>query len=116
MKNKKPKKITKKMIRKLEKRNVKKQFKLWSDKVKKRDGYKCVVCGADKFIHTHHLLPREIKEFRFDIDNGITLCAKHHKYDINISAHRNSLNFIDFLLKNNCEQIENLLKKSVNIK
>ncbi|MFW6130472.1 MAG: HNH endonuclease [Atribacterota bacterium] len=76
----------------------------WSEEIKKRDGYKCVICGKraekgrGKGLNTHHILPKEIKEFKEDIDNGITLCPKHHRYARKeVSAHQNSFAFSIFL-------------------
>ena len=50
-----------------------------------RDHYMCRVCLAQGRITTgkveaHHIVPLvENKELAYDIDNGITLCVKHHK-------------------------------------
>jgi len=113
MKIKKEKKITKKKLEKLEKRKIKKQFKEWSEQVKQRDGYKCVICGRTEFLHTHHIIPRQNKFFRFDIDNGLTLCAKHHKYNYEISAHKNPLVFVLWLLEKRRTQLMQLLEKFI---
>lgn len=52
---------------------------VWRKNVYKRDFWKCKVCGSKKIINAHHILDgRNFKEFRFDINNGITLCARHH--------------------------------------
>lgn len=51
----------------------------WILKVKERDGSKCVKCGSDKKIHAHHIIPwKEDESKRFDLDNGISLCASCH--------------------------------------
>ncbi|MEK6879863.1 MAG: HNH endonuclease [Nanoarchaeota archaeon] len=105
-----PRKITKKYLKKIEKRDSKKKFKEWSMKVRERDEYKCVICKTDKFIHAHHIIPKEIKEFRFNINNGVSLCAKHHKYSFQISAHKNPVMFIFWLQNNRGEQWELLNK------
>jgi len=75
---------------------LKKQDKEWSIAIRKRDK-KCMICGSKKFLNAHHLIPREIKEFRHDLRNGITLCAKHHKFSYQISAHKNALVFFKYL-------------------
>lgn len=48
--------------------------------VKARDGNKCTICGESKgTIVAHHLMSYiEHPEFRYDIDNGVTLCEKCH--------------------------------------
>lgn len=54
-----------------------------SDKesIKKRDGYKCVICGLGPEngveLQVDHILPKD-KGGRATIDNGQTLCAKHN--------------------------------------
>ena len=54
-------------------------FKEWAKKVKERDGHKCQNCGTDKILHSHHIIPWKVNEFkRFDVDNGITLCNRCH--------------------------------------
>jgi len=113
MKKKKIKKITKKKLEQLEKIKIRKQFKEWSEKVKKRDNYKCTICSRTEYLHTHHILPRQNKIFRFDIDNGITLCAKHHKFCYSISAHKNSLVFTLWLLEKRRTQLMQLLEKFI---
>lgn len=109
-KDKKIKKITKKELKRLEKREINKKDKEWREKVKARDNSQCVICDAIKFVHTHHIIPREVKEFRWNIDNGICLCARHHKFSRDISAHGNPLMFIRWLDINRGKQLNNLMK------
>lgn len=49
--------------------------------IKKRDGYKCVICGlgpADGVeIQVDHIRPKDLGG-KAEIDNGQTLCAKHN--------------------------------------
>lgn len=52
----------------------------WAYKVKKRDGFKCVICGSDEDIQAHHIIPVFFsEEHKYDIGNGVTLCKKCHK-------------------------------------
>lgn len=54
-------------------------LRLWAEAVKDRDGKSCVECGATKKLHSHHIKrKKDFPELRFDLDNGITLCAKCH--------------------------------------
>ena len=111
-------KVSKKEFKRRERIAVKKQFKDWSIVVRARDGNKCVICQATKYIHSHHILPKEAKIFhflRFDINNGISLCARHHKYSYEISPHKNPFVFITWLHANRLNQFDYLADKIFNI-
>lgn len=87
-----------KQIKKLEKREDNRKLKEWAKAVKERDGDKCVICDKTEKLNAHHIIPREVKEFRYLVINGITLCQSHHKFSLQISPHRNPfVFFIDFL-------------------
>jgi len=109
-KKKKDKPLTKKQLKKIARREDKKKLKEWSLAVKERDERKCVVCGESHMLNAHHIIPKEIKELKFDVNNGISLCPKHHKYSFQFSAHRNGLAFIAWLQKNREWQYSYLLK------
>lgn len=111
MKNIKRKKITKKELKRLERLKQKKRLKQWSIDVRNRDGNKCSICGVTKYIHAHHIIPKEIKEFKFDIDNGVAICAKHHLFSREISAHNNPFTFMIWFMENRKEQYKTLLHK-----
>jgi len=114
MPRKKVNKITKKYLKKLEKREINKKDKEWSFQIKKRDENRCILsdfnCKQVGIIHTHHIVPRENKKYRWNVNNGVCLCPKHHKYSLDISAHKNSFVFIMWLLKNRKEQVNNIIK------
>jgi hypothetical protein len=107
----KQKKLTKKRIKQLERRVVRKKFQEWADEVKDRDERKCIYCEATKWLNAHHIIPREIKEFRWDVDNGVSLCPKHHKFSREFSAHKNSLAFILWLSRHKSGQYKRLVEK-----
>jgi hypothetical protein len=73
--------------------------KIWADKVKARDNFSCQFCGSVYRPCAHHIVPREIKPYRYDLDNGITLCVKHHKFCRTLSAHNAPLAFFFWLEK-----------------
>jgi hypothetical protein len=56
------------------------EYKEWRIKVWSRDKTKCRVCGIRKDpMVAHHLDGFNIfPEKRFDVDNGVTLCDRHH--------------------------------------
>ncbi len=74
----------------------------WSKNIKKRDGWKCRI--DNKYcmgkVTAHHILSwRDYPELRYEINNGITLCEKHHpkkrKDEIKfISVYKNIINHI----------------------
>ena len=65
-----------------------------------RDGNKCVVCGSTKFVQAHHVFPKErYPELRLTLENGISLCATHHKFG-KYSAHLNPFWFSAWCDKN----------------
>jgi len=84
-------------------------LKKWALKVKERDNWICQVCKKDlrdntRNCHAHHIIPKIIKETRYDIDNGITLCAYHHGGNPRLAApyspHQNALWFSNWLKYN----------------
>lgn len=51
----------------------------WAQDVKKRDGYKCVICGRTDGLDAHHIIPKkDHPEYEFQVENGVTLCREHH--------------------------------------
>lgn len=62
------------------------EYKQWRKDVYERDGYRCIVCGAEgngKNLEAHHIVPLSIlirnKKSLFDLSNGQTLCSDCHK-------------------------------------
>ena len=68
---------------------LKKQLdKLWSERVRTRDG-KCVLCGkTGKGLQAHHYIKSRARslKYRWDIRNGITLCYGCHIYAVHMTA------------------------------
>lgn len=102
-------KNTKSYQKKLAKKELKLLDKVWSNNIKLRDENKCVICGDSKLLHTHHILPRELKSTRHLFSNGVTLCPRHHKYSFEISAHKNSFAFFIWFMNNRPEQYKILV-------
>jgi predicted restriction endonuclease len=70
----------------------------WASAVKKRDNYTCRKCGRDNLAgqdcHAHHIKPWDkFPELRFDIDNGLTLCAACHA---KVSVQENKRKFAEY--------------------
>ena len=91
----------------------------WATMIKSRDEWRCAICGDDRRVYAHHIIPRENKEFRYCEDNGISLCVTHHKFNRVISAHNAPLAFFLWLQRFHvnssvaaCERIKRLLKEN----
>lgn len=60
----------------------------WSVAVKKKAGFKCEVCKSEIHLNSHHYISRNNRMLRWNINNGICVCAKHHIFG-NESFHKN---------------------------
>jgi hypothetical protein len=121
---KKRKKILKSILKKREKRKFKREEKIkleeWKTKVKMRDNYTCQVCkhqSGNLVLNAHHILPnikksKKYEVFKFDLNNGITLCVHCHKWSAD-SAHQNAIFFYNWLRKYRHPQLE-YLEKALN--
>lgn len=69
---------------------------LWSEVVKLIAGNKCEFCGKETGLNSHHIFSRTNKLLRWDVKNGISLCAYHHLLG-NFSAHKAPLEFAEWL-------------------
>ena len=80
-------------------------FKKWSEKVRERDGHKCIKCSLTKGdpaytkLDAHHYLQRNIKDspLKFDTRDGGTLCPSCHKFNGEHSAHKSPIVFYEWL-------------------
>lgn len=105
------KKVTKKDILQAAKKEDLRRITEWSINIRNSYGNKCAICGGEKYLNAHHIIPREIKEFRYDPDNGISLCSTHHKWDLNISPHRNPFVFFVWFMNTYPTKFTNLISK-----
>lgn len=57
-----------------------KEYKNWRTSVYRRDGFRCVICEESHTLEAHHILPkRRNPELVLDVNNGISLCKRHHE-------------------------------------
>jgi len=87
------KKITKKELKRLQKKEDNRKWKETRQIVLNRDNHKCLLCGNSCKLNVHHILEKEFILFRhlkFDERNLITVCPKCHKYG-QFSIHKNPL-------------------------
>lgn len=60
----------------------------WSLLVKLRAKNRCEFCGIqDDTLSSHHIHTRSNKSVRWDVENGVALCYKHHVGSSVFSAH-----------------------------
>lgn len=64
-----------------EKKHLDSRYREWMRAVKNRDGWKCRISNDDCSgrLEAHHILRwKDHPELRYELTNGITLCAFHH--------------------------------------
>ena len=55
------------------------ELKEWRAEVMARDGYLCTDCGSKNELCAHHIQHwAKVPDQRFNVDNGVTLCAECH--------------------------------------
>lgn len=97
---------TKIHAKKLLKRENNRRLKEWKEQSKDRDNHKCVMCGTDKMIQSHHILSYKMyPDYRYDLDNAICLCPKHHKYG-SVAVHINPMPLIKWMEVNRPQQLQ----------
>lgn len=52
-------------------------YRRFQKKVLSHFGYRCVICGYDRFVNCHHIIPYSKSEDN-SLQNGICLCPNHH--------------------------------------
>lgn len=88
--------------------------KLWKEIIKKRAGFQCEYCGKRQNLNSHHIYSRSNFAVRWDLDNGICLCISHHTFNINFSAHKTPLEFIEWVKEKRGEEWYQRLKEKAN--
>lgn len=88
----------------------KKKDEAWATAVKIKAGYKCEYSGVTKNLNAHHIYSRSNRAVRWDIDNGVCLSSKHHVLSSTFSAHKTSLEFIEWIKEKRGEDWYNRLR------
>lgn len=107
---------------------IHKQLYLLCAKLNKEESdYTCQLCGLKKgdtkpngkpvILNSHHLINRHCSDFlKFHPRNHICLCTSCHKYDLNCSAHKASMEFYHWYSNQFKDNFEWLLQnKNVKI-
>lgn len=85
---------------------------LWAMMVKMCYDHRCPICVSEglnditELANAHHLISRRVFRYRWDTDNGILLCPKHHEFDLMISAHTAPWAFEDWIKNNDPKKYE----------
>ena len=83
------------------------------EEIKKRDGYRCVVCGKGEKdgveLHVDHIDSRQKGGEAMSIENGMTLCGQHNYWKKNLgqteSAKKMFIKFYNLAKKRNSEEL-----------
>jgi hypothetical protein len=86
---------------------------LWSLIIKEKYNYKCVNCGKNEHLNSHHIITRHNKSTRWLYQNGICLCAGCHTFS-NDSIHANPILWEGKLIEMNIDK-QLLLMESKHI-
>lgn len=76
---------------------------LWAKLVKLEFDKHCPICAEqglpleEAMMNAHHLISRRVYKYRWDTDNGITVCPKHHEFDLMLSAHTAPWSFEEWI-------------------
>lgn len=69
---------------------------LWSKYIRLKAG-KCEYCWSTENLNAHHIFTRHSKSMRWEEMNWISLCAKHHTFSDEWSAHKTPVEFTYWL-------------------
>jgi hypothetical protein len=88
---------------------------LWKELVYKRAGNECEYCGQQGRLNAHHVFSRSNRSVRWDMDNGICLCATHHVLGT-MSFHKAPAEMLEWIREKRGEEwYDRLLKKARSV-
>lgn len=68
-----------------------KKYCEWREAVYERDHHQCVICASHAKLNAHHLYSYSTcKTLRYLVQNGITLCERHHEQFHYVYGKRNN--------------------------
>jgi hypothetical protein len=87
--------------------------KLWKETIHTRDKF-CQVCGQTKSrLNAHHIIGRRNLNLRWELQNGILLCAGDHTLRTK-SAHQDPLWFSQWFQEEYPERYEHITSNRIN--
>ena len=90
---------------------IKKCDTLWAEITKKRAGFRCEYCGETHYLNSHHIFSRSNKSTRWDLNNACVLCPAHHTFSSTFSAHKTSVEFVEWIKQKRGEKWYQELRK-----
>ena len=72
--------------------------KVWKELVSMNYVGRCAICGSDAWAQMHHYIPRELYSHRHMPQNGICLCAAHHRFSSILSPHKSPISFAKWMI------------------
>ena len=91
-----------------------KSDKLWKELVFRKWDSQCAICHEKNWVQAHHAIPCNMHSHRHIINNGICLCAKHHRFSFELSPHKAPIAFAKWMIKNHPELWNWLLEQEPN--
>jgi len=88
---------------------------LWSTLVKLRDENKCMICGSTELINSHHLISRRVFRYRWDTNNGVSVCPKCHEFSLILSFHTSPWSTEEWMKNNRQDQYSKWVENRNNI-
>lgn len=70
---------------------------LWSKAVKILAKERCEHCWSTQYLNSHHVFGRRNFPVRWNVNNGVCLCAKCHQFSSKFSAHQTPTLFTDWI-------------------
>lgn len=56
------------------------KLNIWGSIIRTKSNNKCEICGSSNQINAHHIFYKSLyPKLMFNLNNGITLCKKHHQ-------------------------------------
>ena len=94
---------------------------LWKKLIHLEYNHECPICKSlglsseDTILNAHHLISRRVFKYRWNTDNGILICPKHHEFDLLLSAHTAPWGFEEWMKNNLPEKYATWVKNRNNI-
>lgn len=88
---------------------------IWAELIKERDGHRCVLCEATKFVQAHHIITKRFAPTRYEENCGISLCAKCHSMGL-VSAHQSPYVIYEWMEENRPDQYKWFLENKDGIR